>query len=102
MSIEKSVLEKLLNLPVEKQKEVLDFVDSIWRQHRGLKSAKEAEISKAEHARILRVLNGVAALSVETGPPVSNRDHDRYLRRPLLVVPTWLNSIGDRSRRLLT
>jgi hypothetical protein len=64
---------------LEKQKEVLDFVDSIWRQHRGLKSAKEAEISKAEHARILRVLNGVAALSVETGPPVSNRDHDRYL-----------------------
>ena len=29
MSIEKSVLEKLLKLPVEKQKEVLDFVESL-------------------------------------------------------------------------
>ena len=50
MSIENSVLEKLLRLPVEKQKEVLDFVDSIWRQHRDLKTAKEAEVSKSEHA----------------------------------------------------
>ena len=37
------------------------------------------ELSKAEHTRILRILDGVAALSAETGPPVSNRDHDRYL-----------------------
>jgi len=37
------------------------------------------ELSKAEHSRILRILDGVAALSAETGPPVSNRDHDRYL-----------------------
>jgi hypothetical protein len=29
MSIEKSVLEKLLKLPVDKQKEVLDFVESL-------------------------------------------------------------------------
>ena len=79
MSIEKSVLEKLLKLPLEKQKEVLDFVDSIWRKHRDVETEKEAEISKGEHARILAVLDAVAALSVETGPPVSNRDHDRYL-----------------------
>jgi hypothetical protein len=32
MSIEKSVLEKLLKLPVEKQKEVLDFVESLERE----------------------------------------------------------------------
>lgn len=79
MSIEKSVLEKLLKLPLEKQKEVLDFVDSIWRKHSDLKKEEDAEISKAEHARILRVLDSVTALSVETGPPVSNRDHDRHL-----------------------
>lgn len=29
MSIEKSVLDKLLKLPAEKQKEVLDFVESL-------------------------------------------------------------------------
>ncbi len=50
MSIEKSVLEKLLKLPADKQKEVLEFVDSIWRKHRGLKSQGESEISKAEQA----------------------------------------------------
>lgn len=32
MSIEKSLLEKLHNLPVEKQKEVLDFVESLERK----------------------------------------------------------------------
>ena len=39
----------------------------------------EVALTEAEHARILRVLDAVAALSAETGPPVSNRDHDRYL-----------------------
>lgn len=79
MSIEKSVLEKLLKLPLEKQKEVLDFIDSMWRKHRGRKTEREAEVSKSEHARIVRVLDSVAVLSVETGPSVSNRDHDSYL-----------------------
>jgi hypothetical protein len=32
MSIEKSVLEKLLKLPTEKQKEVLDFVESLEKK----------------------------------------------------------------------
>lgn len=32
MSIEKSVLEKLLKLPLEKQKEVLDFVESLEKK----------------------------------------------------------------------
>ena len=32
MSIEKSVLEKLLKLPTDKQKEVLDFVESLEKK----------------------------------------------------------------------
>jgi hypothetical protein len=32
MSIEKSLLEKLLKLPLEKQKEVLDFVESLQKE----------------------------------------------------------------------
>jgi hypothetical protein len=32
MSIEKSVLEKLLKLPEDKQKEVLDFVESLEKK----------------------------------------------------------------------
>jgi mRNA-degrading endonuclease RelE of RelBE toxin-antitoxin system len=34
MSIEKTVLEKLHELPAEKQNEVLDFVESLERQGR--------------------------------------------------------------------
>ena len=32
MSIEKTVLEKLLKLPMDKQKEVLDFVESLEKK----------------------------------------------------------------------
>ncbi|HEY2921177.1 MAG TPA: hypothetical protein VGK77_19515 [Candidatus Binatia bacterium] len=39
----------------------------------------KVEISKAQHARILRTLGAIATLSLETGPSASNRDHDRYL-----------------------
>ena len=43
MSIEKSLLEKLLKLPVDKQKEVLDFVESLEKkagQRRSRRSPK--------------------------------------------------------------
>jgi hypothetical protein len=46
---------------------------------RAPKTRIEVEVSDAEHARILRTLSAVAALSLEAGPSVSNRDHDRYL-----------------------
>ena len=45
MSIEKSVLEKLLKLPVHKQKEVLAFVESLEK--------------KADHRRCRRSLRGL-------------------------------------------
>ena len=42
-------------------------------------TTSQDELSATEHTRILHVLDAVAVLSSETGPPVSNRDHDRYL-----------------------
>jgi hypothetical protein len=42
-------------------------------------ASAEAELSDTEHSRILTALDAVAALSLEKGPAVSNRDHDRYL-----------------------
>ena len=54
MSIEKSVLEKLLKLPTDKQKEVLDFVESL---------------EKAGATRRRRSLKGLwADLGVEVSP----------------------------------
>ena len=94
----KSIDERIKNLPPALRKEVEEFVNSVLKQRRNnngkklrlesagttgkdrdLKTRIEAEISEAEHARILRTLDSVAALSLETGPSVSNRDHDRYL-----------------------
>lgn len=94
----KSIDERIKNFPPALKKEVEEFVNSLLKKRRkkngkklrqdwagalakrrGLKTQMEAEISEPEHARILGVLNGVSALSLEKGPPVSNRDHDRYL-----------------------
>jgi hypothetical protein len=63
MSIEKSVLEKLLKLPVEKQKEVLDFVESLekkaaakgrWHSLKGLWADLGVEISPEDIAEARR------------------------------------------------
>ena len=39
----------------------------------------DKELSEEEHAQMLAALDAVASLSLEQGPPVSNRDHDRFL-----------------------
>jgi EAL domain-containing protein (putative c-di-GMP-specific phosphodiesterase class I) len=57
MSIEKSVLEKLLKLPVDKQKEVLAFVESLEK--------------KAAHRRCRRSLKGLWA---DLGVDISAED----------------------------
>jgi hypothetical protein len=94
----KSIDEQIKNLPPALKKEVEGFVNGLLKKRRNkngkklrrawagaptkgrsLKTRIEAEVSEAEHARILRTLRAVAALSSETGPSVSNRDHDRYL-----------------------
>ena len=94
----KSIDERIKNLPPALRKEVEEFVSRLIKKRRSkngkklsresagatgkdrdLKTRIEAEISEAEHTRILRTLDDVAALSLETGPSVSNRDHDRYL-----------------------
>jgi hypothetical protein len=56
MSIEKSVLEKLLKLPVEKQKQVLDFVDSL------------------EKAAVPRCRGSLKGLWADLGTDVSSED----------------------------
>jgi hypothetical protein len=94
----KSIDERLKNLPPALRKEVEGFVNGLLKKRRNkygkklrresagatgkdrdLKTRSETEISEAEHARILRRLDRVAALSLVSGPSVSNRDHDRYL-----------------------
>lgn len=79
-TLEQRLQEVLAELPPEDVHAVVAFVQFLWDRRQAEKvSSAEGELSEAEHARILRVLDAVAALSAETGPPVSNRDHDRYL-----------------------
>lgn len=67
MSIEKSVLEKLLKLPPEKQKEVLDFVESlekettprrVRRSLKGLWADLGVQISAEDFAEARREMGG--------------------------------------------
>ena len=76
---EQEIRKALSDLPPEDVETVVALVNSLC-QKRGAKTAsKEGELSEAEHARLLGVLDSVAALSLKHGPSVSNRDHDRDL-----------------------
>ena len=79
--LEQRLREVLAEFPPEDVRTIVAFARFLWSQHRaeGQPIAAEAELSEAEHNRILQVLDAVAALSAETGPPVSNQNHDRYL-----------------------
>ena len=90
----KSIDERIKNLPPALKKDVEKFVNRLLKRRRNkngkklrraqaaagkngrdLKTRLNVEISEAEHARILRTLGAVAALSLEKGPTVSNRDN---------------------------
>ena len=79
-SLEQRLREVLGDLPPEDVYTILAFAQFL-SERRQVASATGAqdELSEAEHARILRILDAVAALSAATGPRVSNRNHDRYL-----------------------
>jgi len=68
----------LVKLASREQEEVLDFAEFL-AQRRAETAAPAERLSEEEHARIVAALDTVVALSQETGPPVSNRDHDAYL-----------------------
>jgi len=69
----------LAQLPPHAQTEVLDFAEFL-AQRQGKTPPQATCLSEVEHARIVAVLDAVAALSQEGGLPVSNRDHDVYLQ----------------------
>jgi hypothetical protein len=82
-TLEQRLREVLVEFPSEDVHTIAAFAEFLWGRRQAEKPSvsAEAELSEEEHNRILQVLDAVAALSAETGPPVSNRDHDRYLYR---------------------
>ena len=74
--------EVLGDLPPEDVYAIIAFAQFLSeRRQVAREAASKDELAEVEHTRILRVLDAVVALSseAETGPPVSNRDHDRHL-----------------------
>src|SRR5215475_2702781 len=86
--------EVLGDLPPEDVYAIIAFAQFLSeRRQVAREAASNDELAEVEHTRILRVLDAVVALSseAETGPPVSNRDHDRYLYRVLQGL-SWRRS----------
>jgi hypothetical protein len=77
-SSEERLLTVLARLASREQEEVLDFAEFLAQRRAGATPPVE-RLSEEEHACIIAALDAVAALSQETGPAVSNRDHDAYL-----------------------
>lgn len=80
LDLEQRLREVLVDLPSEDVHAIVAFAQFLFeRRQAEQRVGNEAELTDTEHARILRVLDDVVALSAETGPPVSNREHDHYL-----------------------
>ena len=76
---EQEIRKVLSEFPPEDVEAVVTLVKSICQKRATEGGASNVKLSDAEHARILGILDSVAALSLEKGPAVSNRDHDDYL-----------------------
>jgi hypothetical protein len=79
-ALEQRLREALGDIPAEDVHAIVAFAQFLFeRRQAEQRVEEEVELSDMEHGSILRILDAVAELSTETGPPVSNRDHDRYL-----------------------
>lgn len=76
---EQEIRKALRELPPEDVESVVTLVNSLCQKRAAAMVSAEAQLSDQEHGRILSVLDAVADLSLEQGPAVSNRDHDRDL-----------------------
>jgi hypothetical protein len=77
-SSEERLRAVLARLASREQEEVLDFAEFLAQRQAGTTPSVE-RLSEEEHARIVAALDAVAVLSQDTGPAVSNRDHDAWL-----------------------
>lgn len=78
--LEQRLREVLGDWPPEDVYAIIAFAQFLSeRRQVERQTGPQDELSETEQTRILRILDAVVTLSAETGPPVSNRDHDRYL-----------------------
>ena len=67
------------DLPPEDVHVVAAFADFLTEQRRTRRANRDLQLAERTHADMIAVLDEVAGMTREQGPPVSTRDHDRYL-----------------------
>ena len=77
-SVEERLHRVLIQLVPQEKEELVNFAESFVQEKNKSRSSSEA-LSDEEHVRRIALLDAVAALSKETGPAESNRDHDTVL-----------------------
>ena len=78
-TLEKRLSKVLSDMPSEDVHAVAAFAEFLTQRRQTQRTDGERKLTDEEHTRIVAALDGVVALSMEEGPSVSNRDHDKYL-----------------------
>ena len=77
-SVEERLHRVLIQLAPQEKEELVNFAESFVQEKKKSQSSSEA-LSDEEHVRRIALLDAVTALSKETGPVESNRNHDTVL-----------------------
>ena len=78
-TLEDRLRDVLPNMSAEDVHAVASFAEFLRKRRQNAGTNCDRQLTDDEHGRIVAALEDVARLSMERGPPVSNRDHDKYL-----------------------
>jgi hypothetical protein len=78
-NLEQRLRTVLSDLPPEDVHAVAAFADFLTQRRHTRRTNRDLQLAEPEHAHILAALDEVASMTMEQGPPVSNRDHDKFL-----------------------
>ena len=77
-SIEERLHRVLIQLAPQEKEEVVNFAESFVEEKKKIRPSSQA-LSDEDSDRRIALLDAVTALSKETGPAESNREHDTVL-----------------------
>jgi hypothetical protein len=78
-NLEERLQTVLSDLAPEDVHAVAAFANFLTEQRRARSANRDLQLAERTHADMIAALDEVAGMTMEQGPPVSNRDHDRYL-----------------------
>jgi hypothetical protein len=78
-NLEERLRTVLSDLPPEDVHAVAAFADFLSQRRHARRANRCLQLAEQDHVDIIAALDEVAAMTMEQGPRVSNRDHDKYL-----------------------